>query len=401
VRVVIIGAGVAGTALAVFLAEAGIACELYERAASSAGGAALAIASNGLAVLDAAGVLDTVDAATVRAGQWSFENQSGRLLAAVSDARRHTRWQTRMVSRPLLQGIMEDRLRALGIPIRFNKQCISVEDVAGQPIVVHFADGSRAEGDCVIGADGIGSCVRRAVWPESPAPRYTGMMAYVGFSPCAASAVVTAGAEQRVHMLFGRNAFFEYVDILTPAGPRTVWWSTAEAALPSRESLAASTIEDHRRELDVLHGDWAAPVRELFRTAEAIVPLPIHDLPELPTWSAGRSLILGDAAHPIGPHSGQASSMALEDAMLLGSLLAASRGAANCKGLTTVFHAFETARRERMVRVGTLGKRAEGRKQEMSRLRYWWLQQQMRIRVPIGACRPKGWLLDYRVEQPS
>jgi 2-polyprenyl-6-methoxyphenol hydroxylase-like FAD-dependent oxidoreductase len=392
-RVLIIGAGIAGTTLALFLMRAGFAVALFEGAPAAGGGAALAIAANGLAVLDAAGVLDDLEPASTRTRDWAFEGQGGAMLACIEDARRKSRLQTRMISRPMLQATMEEHLRAEGIAIRYGKRLMSVEDEPGGPVGACFEDGSFAEGDCLIGADGIGSRVRRSILPEAPLPAYTGFMAAVGFSPCPAGEVVTAGSQQRVHLIFGRECFFEYVNIVTPDGPRVVWWSTAETDLVSRQETASLTTEDLRARLLMLHRDWAEPVPELIRSAESILPLAIHDFPALPRWSVGRSLLIGDAAHAVGPHSGQASSMALEDAMMLGERM---RGATP-ETLRQVFAGFERERQARLERVFALGARAAERKEVMSPLKFWMLQQTMRVRVPLGSLKSKRWLLDYRV----
>jgi 2-polyprenyl-6-methoxyphenol hydroxylase-like FAD-dependent oxidoreductase len=299
----------------------------------------------------------------------------------------------------VLQSVMEDRLRELGIAVQFGKRLRSISDLPGRPVVVHFEDGTEAVGDCVIGADGIGSRLRKIICPEAPGPAYTGLLAVIGFCPCAEAEDVTAGSEQRVHLVFGRHSFFEYVNILTPEGPRTVWWSTAETPMPSREQMASEDIEAVRERLLALHQGWGEPVQRLLQSAYQVVQLPISEVLQVPRWSAGRALILGDAAHAIGPHSGQASAMALEDSMLLAQLMAsATKEVLQTPGrLQQVFQALESQRLERLERVLAISQRAAGRKQEMTRLRYWWMQQQMRVRVPIGSRKPKGWLLDHRV----
>jgi 2-polyprenyl-6-methoxyphenol hydroxylase-like FAD-dependent oxidoreductase len=384
-RVLIIGAGVAGTTLALFLRQAGIECAVYERAAAGGSGVALAVATNGLAVLEAAGVLEQVEQVSVRAMDWAFENQDAGVLARIPDARRNTR--------AVLQQILEKRAVEQGIAIHYGKSLTGVVDEPGKPIVAQFADGTSAEGDCLIGADGLGSQVRRCILPETPRPAYSGLMAPGGFSPCPPGVAAAAGSEQRVHLIFGRECFFEYLHVTTPDGPRTLWWSTAEAPLLSRSQMASVTKAEWQRRLLDLHRDWASPVPQLIDMAESIVPVAIHDFPLLPRWSAGRSLVIGDAAHAVGPHSGQASSMALEDAWMLGRCM---RSATPAK-LTAIFQRFERERRPRVERVLRLGQRAAKRKVEMTPFAYWRLQQMMRIRVPIGSWKSKRWLLDYRV----
>jgi 2-polyprenyl-6-methoxyphenol hydroxylase-like FAD-dependent oxidoreductase len=120
----------------------------------------------------------------------------------------------------------------------------------------------------------------------------------------------------------------------------------------------------------------------------------IHDVPSLPAWSAGRTVLIGDAAHAVAPHSGQGASMALEDAQLLAKLLRDSRG----DNLEKVFRVFEEERRPRTDKVIALGRRNGQRKEEMPLLAYRIQQLMIRIFVPLTRTRRQDWLFGYKVE---
>ncbi len=117
--------------------------------------------------------------------------------------------------------------------------------------------------------------------------------------------------------------------------------------------MAATTKADLQQRLLDLHGDWAKPIPQLILSATDILNIPIHDVSNLPRWSAGRTILIGDAAHAVAPHSGQGASMALEDAMFLGKLLRESNGTP----LEEVFSNFEQQRRPRTDKVIALGRR--------------------------------------------
>ncbi len=157
--------------------------------------------------------------------------------------------------------------------------------------------------------------------------------------------------------------------------------------------MPATTKADLQRRLLALHGDWAQPVPQLIQSAEVILDVPIHDVPSLPRWSAGRTVLIGDAAHAVAPHSGQGASMALEDAMFLAKLLRESDGAS----LEKVFTNFEQQRRPRTDNVIALGRRNAQRKEKMSPAAYWFQQQMIRIFLPLTT-KKQDWLLGYRVE---
>jgi 2-polyprenyl-6-methoxyphenol hydroxylase-like FAD-dependent oxidoreductase len=393
--VLIIGGGIAGPVLALFLKQSGFCVHIFEafNGPSEAGGA-LGLAPNGMNVLAAAGVIEQVRDASVTSHEWAFENQHGKVLACQSGGDRGRYGQAGvMITRSALHRVLVEQAEAQGISISYNKRLTSIDDRPGQPIVAHFDDGTSIEGDFIVGADGIRSQVRRAVMPEAPAPVYSGLLAPGGFSPCV-DANVTPRSKQRVHFIFGQNGFFGYFNTVTPEGPRTLWWSTAIAPLDSKEKMAATPKEELQRRLMELHGDWAAPVPRLIESATDILNVAIHDIPSLPRWSSGRTVLIGDAAHAVAPHSGQGASMALEDAQYLAKLLRESNGLQ----LERVFAAFEQHRRPRTDKVIALGRRNGRYKEKVSGFAFWMQQQMIRIFVPLTRAKRQDWLLAYRVE---
>jgi 2-polyprenyl-6-methoxyphenol hydroxylase-like FAD-dependent oxidoreductase len=364
------------------------------RAAPRIAAAGIGLAANGMNVLAAAGVVEQVRDVSVTADEWAFENQHGKLLVCMpsGDPARYGQAPV-MITRAALHQVIVDRAGNQGIAVSYNKRLVTVEDLPNRPIVARFEGGSTAEGDFIVGADGIRSQVRQAVMPDAPKPVYTGMMAPGGFSPSIGDTSFGPRSNQRSHFIFGQNGFFGYFNAVTPVGPRVVWWSTASASLDSKEKMAATTKADLQQRLLALHGDWAHPVPQLIQSAEVILNVPIHDVPSLPRWSAGRAILIGDAAHAVAPHSGQGASMALEDAMFVAKLLRES----SSSSIEKVFVSFEQQRRPRTDKVIALGRRNAQRKEKMSPFAYWFQQQMIRIFVPITA-KKQDWLLGYRVE---
>ena len=393
-RALIIGGGVAGPVLAVFLKLGGFSPEIFEASGGpNETGGALGLASNGMNVLAAAGVAERVRDKSVTTGEWVFENRYGKVLARsnASDPKRYGQAGV-MITRPSLHCALVEQAERAGVPIHFGKRLISVHDQQNGPIVARFADGSTAEGDFLVGADGIRSQVRQAVMPEAPKPSYTGMMAPGGISPCLTKNV-TPRSEQSVHFIFGEKGFFGRFNTVTPDGPRTMWWSTAVAPLETKEQMAATSDDALKRRLMELHGDWADPVPGLIESATDVLNVAIHDVPSLPRWSVGRTVLIGDAAHAVAPHSGQGASMALEDAMFLAKLLRESNGEA----LRQVFAEFERQRRPRTDKVIAMGRRNGRSKELMSPMEYWIQQQMIRIFVPLTSVKKQDWLLGYKV----
>ena len=393
--VLIIGGGIAGPVLALFLKQSGFCVHIFEASnGPSEAGGALGLAPNGMNVLAAAGVIEQVRDASVTANEWAFENQHGKLLACQSagDPTRYGQAGV-MITRSALHRVLIEQAEAQGISITYNKRLTAIDEQLNQPIVAHFDDGTSIEGDFIVGADGIRSQVRRAVMPEAPKPVYSGLLAPGGFSPCL-DPNVTPRSNQRVHFIFGKNGFFGYFNTITPEGPRTLWWSTAVASLDSKEQMSATPKAELQQRLMALHGDWAAPIPQLIQSATDILNVAIHDIPSLPRWSSGRTILIGDAAHAVAPHSGQGASMALEDAQYLAKLLRESNGLQ----LERVFAAFEQHRRPRTDKVIALGRRNGRYKEKVSALAFWIQQQMIRIFVPLTRAKKQDWLLAYKVE---
>jgi 2-polyprenyl-6-methoxyphenol hydroxylase-like FAD-dependent oxidoreductase len=394
-RALIIGGGIAGPVLALFLQKAGFRAQIFEASEGPRDvGGALGLAPNGMHVLAAAGVIEPVRDLSVTDSEWAFENQNGELLACIQagDPQRYGQAGI-LITRAALHRILVEHAESQGIPVYYGKRFVYLKDQPNQPVLAHFSDGTTAEGDFLAGADGIRSQVRQVVMPDAPKPTYTGLMAPGGFSPCLDSHV-TSRSPQRVHFLFGQKAFFGYFHTVTPEGPRTAWWSTASAALASNEQMPVLSKAELQQRLMNLHGDWAHPVPLLIQSATELLNIAIHDVPSLPAWSVGRTVLLGDAAHAVAPHSGQGASMALEDAMFLARLLRE----ANRTALAKVFATFEQQRRPRTDKVVALGRRNAQRKEALSPIAYWIQQQMIRLFVPLTQGRKQDWLLAYKVE---
>ncbi|WP_449060928.1 FAD-dependent monooxygenase [Planomonospora algeriensis] len=158
----------------------------------------------------------------------------------------------------------------------------------------------------MVGADGIWSAVRRALDPAAPVPRYGGIYGVSGVSEGVPRSAATEPGT--FNMTFGRNGAF--VHIVRPDG--TIWWSVqvADAREPSDIGL---------ERLAGLYRSERVPL-EIMRATTGLHRLVLHHvLAEVPLWQDGRTVLVGDAAHPVG--AGQGASMAIEDAVVLGRAL--------------------------------------------------------------------------------
>ena len=225
-RVLIVGAGLAGTAAAIGLATGGVVVELIDvKAEVGATGSGITMQGNGLRELRRLGIWEAVlatgypfDSAGLRA-----PDAAGTLLADLPDVRTGGPDLPATVGlpRPALARIMTDRAVAAGAALRLGTAAITLSQ-DGNGVDVTFADGSAGRYNLVIGADGIRSATRQMIGVANE-PRPTGMAIFRALGP-------------------GRPA--SPVPTCTTAGPRTspgtapparirctrTWWRTRGTA---------------------------------------------------------------------------------------------------------------------------------------------------------------------------
>ncbi|MFF2369968.1 FAD-dependent oxidoreductase [Agromyces sp. NPDC058110] len=346
---IIIGGGVAGAAAALALHRAGIETAVHEaRPTPSDGvGAWLTLAVNGVSVLHDLGVRPLTGIETPR------------MRLGLGDGTALTDFPmgegTMSVRRTELYGALLEAVHAAGIPVHYGRRIVDL-DTTDRATTVRFADGSTAAAALVVGADGIGSTVRRLIDPRSPKARYLGLLNTGGF----ARDVDVPTEPGTMHMMFGRDTFFSWL----ASGDGEVWWfaNPARRREPDRTELAGISGEAWRRTLlDLVRRDDPVATRVL-EASEPILPAwPMYDFPRVPVWHRGTTVLIGDAAHAASPSSGQGASMALEDGLALGLLMAeaggsAAGGSSGASPVPAVLARYEALRRPRVERVIAQGK---------------------------------------------
>ena len=305
-RVLIVGAGPAGLALAIALRRQGCTPQLVERANGwPLSGAGLYLVGNATRALHALGVAD----AARRAGQviraQTFCDHRGAPLARVDVG---AFWGgcgpclglRRAQLLRLLAAPLED------LPIRWNTRVTTLQQLENH-VTVRCSDGSSADYDVVVGADGIRSSIRRLLVGVSP-PRYRGQIAwrFIARRPDGIDGWT---------VFLGRGSSF----LLVPVDATHVYcYADQHRDHPSAEDETATPDR-----LRTLFGDYASPVQHALESVPsdaAIAGLPIEDVVP-PRWGGGRVVLIGDAAHAMSPNMASGTALALEDALVLAELL--------------------------------------------------------------------------------
>jgi len=387
-KALIIGAGIAGPVTAIFLKKAGIDAQLFEAWPHSTGiGGGLQIAPNGMHVLAEIGLADEMIRRGSIAESFDFYSQSGVRLGSVNQNMKARFGQPAVnMCRAALNEAILNKAWSDNVELAFEKRLVRIEDRADQPVIAHFADGTSAEGDFLIGADGVHSAVRQHVIPDGPQPFDTGLIGFGGFVP--GSLIENTSIGQRVETTFGQSGFFGYGFCSSDSRDGVMWWSTQPAHGIDAATFRAMSQDAIKRHLLNFHAGWHDPIPRLLEAAENIIVTATLDVATLPTWSRKRTLLIGDAAHATSPHAGQGASLALEDAMRLGRLMQSEQEF----GVT--FEAFENERRPRAERVVALARRNGNSKREFSATGAWIRDRMLKLLLPVTA-KGMDWMYAY------
>src|ERR1700760_4542958 len=155
-------------------------------------------------VLAEAGLADDVIRRGSIAESFDFYSQSGARLGSVHQNMQALSAHPAVnICRAALNEVITNKAWCEDVELAFEKRLVRIEDRADQPVVAHFADGTSAEGDFLIGADGVHSAVRRHVVPAGPEPFDTGHVGFGGFVP--RSVIENTPIGQRVETTFGQS----------------------------------------------------------------------------------------------------------------------------------------------------------------------------------------------------
>ena len=333
-RVVVMGAGPAGMAAALSIAQTEHDVVMLERyPAARPAGNILNLWPPPIKALGLLGV-DTVDLGAPC--QTEVRSASGRVRAVV-------RLPQEVIDeygggfigmlRPQLYRRMLDTIPE-GI-LRTNTQVSSFEqDEAG--VRLNLADGSALEADLLVGADGIDSLVRRTLWGDTP-KREHNLHIIGGFTFDDTLDVPTG----RCVMSHTRTIQGSWTAIRHEGRGGFQWW-----VLGAFDSSKEFTGDLHETATKMAEG-FAFPLPQLIAATDpgSLQRWPIRDRPPLEKWSKGRATLVGDAAHPTSPYAAYGAGMSIEDGYFLGRRIAGV-DISDPVALSTALEEYEAPRRK-------------------------------------------------------
>jgi 2-polyprenyl-6-methoxyphenol hydroxylase-like FAD-dependent oxidoreductase len=314
--VLVVGAGAAGAATAILLADAGVVVDLVEIRSDISGlGSGITLQGNALRVLRGLGVLDECLAEGYPSEKFVLRapDAAGTVLAELTEARSGGPDLPASMGmyRPALARILMDRAERAGVGARFATTIDSLEQTP-EHVDVRFTDGSSGRYDLVVAADGLRSWTRRML--QVPLETHSiGMGAWRVFVPRPAEVVSSEG-------FYGGSC---YIAGYTPTSESGLYAFLIEDAQDRSALSPAEQVEVVRKLAGDYHGPWDE-IRESITDPEMINYTWFEEHLLDPPWNRGRVVFIGDAAHICPPTLAQGAALALEDAAVLGELLIAA-----------------------------------------------------------------------------
>jgi salicylate hydroxylase len=309
-RIAIVGGGIGGLAAALALRARGLEATVFEQAdALREIGAGLSLGPNTGRLLERIGLGEGLRTLSAPESQFMIRTWRGEPVAMIPTPHSPKGERGYMIHRADLLNLLASALPD-GV-VRLDHRCVGAETVGGTTRVF-FSNGTSIEADIVIGADGIGSVMQRAIGVNSH-PKSEGIMAYRGLIPVER---LSWAKDASIAMWVGTQRSF-----LCYAVSQGRLMNMVAFVPTDRDAEERWSAPGEIKALAAEYAGWDAPVLETIGALDETFRWGIYDRAPLPYWSTDRMTLLGDAAHPMVPHLGQGAGQAIEDGFALAVLL--------------------------------------------------------------------------------
>ncbi|QMU54752.1 MAG: hypothetical protein GKS07_07615 [Nitrosopumilus sp.] len=390
-KAIIIGCGIAGPVLALALHKAGINSEIFEAQKSLDDDAGLFhyLSPNGMNVYNVLGIYDKIFKLGHICNKTILNDENGNPFASFDEDNSMNEFGANsiMIKRGVLTKALREEIIDKRIDLHFNKKLKDIEDL-GNRAIAHFEDDTSAEGDFLIGCDGIHSRTRKILMPDAPKPSYTKLVMAGGYAKIPSK----NHKNSMIYANYCKRAYLAY--FILPSGE--VWWWNAQSypEEPSKEDLQKITDKQWQKHMVELYNEDSSIIQEIVQSDENdFMKYPISDMPPLDTWHKGNVCLIGDAVHATSPTNGQGAAMASEDGVTLAKCLR------DMESSQKAFKKFQELRKKRVDKIVKFGRRNGDGYFLTNPVKKWFRNTMIRIMTsPIIFNRMKKDFFGYDVE---
>jgi len=305
-RILVVGGGIGGLTSAIALRARGFAVDVIERDPDwSVYGVGIIQQANVVRAMADLGLIDDYLSAGFGFDHVSVRIPTGQEVARIPTPPLVPGLPANVgIGRPALHKVLGDRAIAAGAEVRLGLSASGIDD-DGEGVTVTFSDGGERRYDIVVGADGLYSQTRGAIFPETPLPQFTGQSVWrYNFerSPEVTGLWAYEGPTGVGLVPLSDTLMYMYVTTAEPGNPRHPRDSLAAAMRARLANIPSPEIRALAQQITDNAGVVYKPLEWLFLEGD---------------WHMSRVVLVGDAVHATTPHLGQGAGMAIEDSIVL------------------------------------------------------------------------------------
>ena len=253
-----------------------------------------------------------------------------------------------MIKREFLTRILREEVLSKQIQINFEKKLDNITNIGNPNVTAHFEDGTNAQGDLIVGCDGIYSKTRSIILPNTPKPHYTQVVITGGYT----KTKITNKELNIIHSNYGKKAFLAY--FVLPNSQDVWWWNGMYyPKQKTREDMEKLSNKKWQHAMVEMYAEDTAVIQDIINSNELnFIKYPISDMLSLEIWHKGNVCLIGDAVHATSPTNGQGAAMASEDGLMLAKCLR------DIDDSEHAFEKFQQLRKKRVEKIVKIGRSA-------------------------------------------